>query len=184
MECRVASVTRSTTAAAVASVVEERHSDRELVLALGAIRKDKFEQAFEQCVELGITRCIPFVSKNGHLKGYAPRYLNRLRKIAVSAIKQSFRPFLPCVDDAVTFEELARTAQKMPQVVVGRQGSPPVDLRVDADTLVVVGPEAGLTDAEFAALEAAGASFAGVTSRRLRAETAAVALVASLWCGD
>jgi 16S rRNA (uracil1498-N3)-methyltransferase len=184
LECGVVSIDRSITIAEVASVVEERHSDRELVLALGAIRNDKFEQSFEQCVELGITRCVPFVSENAHLKGYTRRYLGRLRKIAIAAIKQSFRPILPHVGDPMTFDELVRAARKMPQVVVGRQGSPSVRLEAEADTLVVVGPEAGLTEAELAALERAGAVFAGVSSHRLRSETAAVALIASLWRRD
>jgi 16S rRNA (uracil1498-N3)-methyltransferase len=68
LACRAATVGRSLTTAVVVSVVEERRADRELALALGTIKKDKFEQAFEQCVELGITRCIPFVSATSPLK--------------------------------------------------------------------------------------------------------------------
>jgi 16S rRNA (uracil1498-N3)-methyltransferase len=184
LECRIASVGRASTTAVVESVVEERHSDRELVLALGAIRKDKFEQAFEQCVELGVTRCLPFVSEKAHAKGYTQSFLGRLRKIAVAAIKQSFRPFLPDVGEAVPFDELVQAARQMPRVVVGRQGAPPAFSDAKTSTLAVVGPEAGLTDTELAALESAGAEFAGVSSNRLRSETAAVALIAALWRGD
>lgn len=184
LECRVTSVGRSTTGVEVVSVAEELHSDRELVLALSAIRKDKFERAFEQCVELGITRCVPFVSEKALAKGYTQSYLGRLRNIAVAAIKQSFRPFLPHVGGPIPFEELVQAARKMPRVVVGRQGAPPAASDANTSTLVVVGPEAGLTDPELEALERAGAEFAGVSSHRLRSETAAVALVAALWRGD
>jgi 16S rRNA (uracil1498-N3)-methyltransferase len=44
----------------------------------------------------------------------------------------------------------------------------------------VVGPEGGLTDAEVAACEAAGAVRAGLGPRVLRAETAAIVAVALL----
>lgn len=190
VECRVEAVGRTTTVADVESVVCDDPPGHELVLALGTIKKDRFEQAFEQCVELGITRCVPFVSANAQSKAYSTKFLTRLHKIAVASIKQSYRAVLPHVGEPVTFEQLVSAARKFSRVVVGHRPSPPVlPSRPDGrsgvrDTLVVVGPGAGLTDEEVEALQEAGAEFAQVSSHRLRSETAAVALVASLWQGD
>jgi 16S rRNA (uracil1498-N3)-methyltransferase len=184
LECRAATVARSVTTALVVSVVEDRRAGRELALALGTIKKDKFEQAFEQCVELGITRCIPFVSENSHLKAYSQGFLTRLHKIAVSSIKQSFRSVLPHIGESVDFEALVDLARRVPRVVVGRQGAPAAKRLGDEETLVVVGPEAGFTGDEYNALAGVGAGFAGVTGHRLRSETAAVALIAALAPGD
>jgi len=184
VECRVEAVGRSTTVAEVVSVVEDNPPEHELVLALGAIKKDRFEQAFEQCVELGITRCVPFVSDNAHMRSYSSRFLSRLHKIAVSAIKQSYRSYLPHIGEPISFDQLLSAANKMTRVVVGDRAAPPARPRGDEDTLLVVGPEAGLTDEETLALESAGAEFAGVSRHRLRSETAAVALVGAMWRGD
>ena len=184
LECRVQAVARSATVAGVVAIVENHPPGPERILALGTIKKDKFEHAFEQCAELGITRFVPFVSENARLKAYTGRFLSRLRKIGVAAIKQSFRSVLPAVDAPVTFEELLEMARSMPRVVAGGQESPHPPAFDAQDTLVVVGPEAGLSAAEVQSLEDAGARFAGVSPHRLRSETAAVALVAAMWRRD
>jgi 16S rRNA (uracil1498-N3)-methyltransferase len=184
LECRVQAIARSATVAEVVSVVENHAPGPERILALGTIKKDKFERAFEQCAELGITRFVPFVSENARVKAYSGRFTSRLRKIGIVAIKQSFRSFLPVVDDPVSFEELLTMARAMPRVVVGGQDAPnPASFGTD-DTLVVVGPEAGFSAAEEKSLEDAGARLAGVSPHRLRSETAAVALVAAMWRDD
>jgi 16S rRNA (uracil1498-N3)-methyltransferase len=185
LEGRAATVGRSSTEVDVTSVVEDTPPRREMVLALATIRKDKFEQALEQCVELGITRCVPFVSQNSPSQRYTNRYLDRLHKIAVAAIKQSFRSYLPRISEPVAFGDLVRIVRSMPHTIVGDQGavgiSPPP---AGEDCAIVVGPEAGLTSGEIDALGEAGAVSASVSSHRLRTETAAVALVGALVGGD
>ncbi len=184
LECRVEAVARSATVAGVVAVVENHPPGPERILALGTIKKDKFERAFEQCAELGITRFVPFVSEHARLKAYSGRFMSRLRKIGIAAVKQSFRSVRPAVDDPVTFEELLVTVRAVPRVVVGMQESPPPPPFGEQDTLVVVGPEAGLSAAEAKSFEDAGVRFAGVSPHRLRSETAAVSLVAAMWRGD
>jgi 16S rRNA (uracil1498-N3)-methyltransferase len=184
VECRVEVVERAKTIAGVVTVVEDSPPEHELVLAMGTIKKDRFERAFEQCVELGITGCVPFVSGNAHLTSYPAKFSNRLRKIGVAAIKQCGRSFLPHAGEPVTFEELLSGARKMTRVVVGQRGAPAVARSAEADTLVVVGPEAGLTDGEVKALEEVGAELVSVSPHRLRSETAAVALIGAMWRGD
>jgi 16S rRNA (uracil1498-N3)-methyltransferase len=184
VECQVEAVGRATTVADVLKVIEDNPPEHELVLALGTIKKDRFERAFEQCVELGITRCVPFLSEKAQMKAYSSRFLSRLRKIAVAAIKQSYRSYLPHVGEPVPFEQLLSSARKMTRVVVGDRGAPPARPRAGEDALIVVGPEAGLTEDEIRALGEAGAEFAGVSRHRLRSETAAVALVGAIWSDD
>jgi 16S rRNA (uracil1498-N3)-methyltransferase len=186
VECCVEAVGRATTVAEITSVVADEPPEPELVLALGTIRKDKFERAFEQCVELGITRCLPFVSENAQGKAYASKFLSRLHKIAVASIKQSYRSYLPHVGEPMPLERLVSVARRMTRVVVGHRPAPPVrSRRADGeDTLIVVGPEAGLAQGEIEALVDAGGELAQVSDHRLRSETAAVALVAATWRND
>jgi 16S rRNA (uracil1498-N3)-methyltransferase len=184
VECRVGEVARSTTVAEVVSVVEDKQPTRELVLALGMIKKDRFERAFEQCTELGITRCVPFGSGKAKLKPHSTKYLERLRKIAIAAIKQSFRSCLPHVSEPIPFEGLVSAARKIERTVVGHWNGPTPQPQGDLSTLVIVGPEGGLTDAELGELRETGAEMAGVSPHRLRSETAAVALVGAMWRDD
>ena len=163
LECRVEAVARSATVAQAVSVVEDRPPAPGMILALGTIRKDRFERAFEQCAELGITRFVPFVSDNASLRAYPGRFIARLRKIGIAAIKQSFRSVLPAIDDPVSFAELVETVRATPLVVVGVQDAPPPPPFGAAGSLVVVGPEAGFSPAELESLEEAGARPAGVS---------------------
>lgn len=184
VECRVDGVGRGSTTAEVIRVVEDKPPAHERVLALGLIRKERFERAFEQCVELGITRCVPFQSENALTRPFSAAFLGRLRKIAVAAIKQSFRSYLPHVSQPVPFEELVSTARRTERTVVGDRDAPAPRPFGAQSTLVVVGPEAGLTANELGALTGAGAERAGVSTHRLRSETAAVALLGAMWRGD
>ncbi|MGD8413863.1 MAG: RsmE family RNA methyltransferase [Candidatus Latescibacterota bacterium] len=184
LECRVGDVSRHSTSAEVVSVVENDPPGRELVLALGMIKKDRFERAFEQCVELGITRCVPFESCKVSVATYTSKFLVRLHKIGIAATKQSFRSYLPQVVEPVTFERVVSAARGMDRSVVGHWKGPLPRPGGNGSTLVVVGPEGGFTDAELQSLRDAGAETAGVSPHRLRSETAAVALVGAMWRGN
>jgi 16S rRNA (uracil1498-N3)-methyltransferase len=185
-ECEALEVTKDHTRAEMKDIVSDIPPVAQFVLALGVIKKDKFEQAFEQCVELGITGCIPFVSSNTQVKhGYNKQFLARLDKIALTAIKQSFRAWRPGVVEPVSFDKLVAIAGRTRRVFVGEEGAPPVEARDPMEnTMVIVGPEAGLSHAELRALKGEGGVPAAVTKGRLRSETAAVAMIAEVAGGN
>lgn len=156
---------------------------REVTLALALLKKENFAQALEQCVELGITECLPFVADKSHMSRYGPGTLDRMRRVAVSAMKQSFRAWLPRVHAPVEFDAMVRRYLKG-RVVVASQGASPLVGAEAGPVTVVVGPEGGLSEGEVEALEGAGAVFASVSQHRLRAETAAAVMIARLAQGD
>ncbi|MEJ2720258.1 MAG: RsmE family RNA methyltransferase, partial [bacterium] len=121
----------------------------------------------------------PFASKKSHLKDYGPAFLERLRRMGVAAMKQSFRATLPKVEPAVGFGELVERLRRSDLVVVGDpDGGRLGELPKRGVVTIVVGPEAGLTSSERQVLGGLGAIFVAASSHRLRAETAAVALTA------
>lgn len=159
--------------------VEMNVPARRVTLALALLRKGAFERALEACTEAGITTCVPFVAEQCHASEFSPAVMERLRRIAVSAMKQSFRPILPEIAAPESFSALVERCRAAPHAVVGdssgtRAPAPPVD----EDVIVVVGPEGGLVDDEREALRDAGANLVSISPHRLRAETAALALVA------
>jgi 16S rRNA (uracil1498-N3)-methyltransferase len=152
-------------------------------VGLPLIKKDRFELALEQCVELGITECIPFVAERCHLRAFSATYMERLERIAVSAMKQSFQAWRPALQSPVSFEALLGHLGSYDRVVVGDPDGDPAGPG-PGSTLVVVGPEAGLTGAEVGSLRTAGAVPVSAGRHRLRAGTAAAVLVAAVSGSD
>lgn len=179
-ECVVDSATGGRTLLTVRRVLDTDAAVPELTLATAVLKKDAFEQIVRQCTELGVTRFIPYHAEKCHLSGYSRRFAERLGRIAVEAMKQSFRAWLPAIEEVRTFTDLAGAVNRYDVVVVGDPDAPPLAGAPGARVLVVVGPEAGLSTAETGRLRDAGCTFASAGPGRLRSETAAAALVACL----
>jgi len=167
-----------------ATIIESTQQPRgHCAVCIPLIKKDRFELALEQCVELGITSCIPFVSERCHLRTFSPAYMERLERIAVSAMKQSFRAWLPVVEAPVGFETLVGRAEGYEHVVFGDPDGPPAT-PLEGEALVLVGPEAGFTDGELESLRENGALPVSTGRHRLRTGTAAAVLVAAVSGSD
>jgi 16S rRNA (uracil1498-N3)-methyltransferase len=158
---------------------------KRITLALGRIRKDRFEAAVEQCTELGTARFIPFHSRKCRPHGYGPHFMQRLSKIAQSAVKQSFQAYMPVIEPERKFDELLALVARADVALVGEQGAPALKIPPRAgDVLVIVGPEGGFVDEERRALARSGAASAAAAPARLRSETAAVSLVSQVLLSD
>ena len=98
-------------------------------------------------------------------------------------MKSSTRTVLPTIDVPVGFGSLLKLDGEFEQVLVAYEDETGPGLgavlRRDArSVLTVIGPEGGFEPAEIDALRAAGAVSFTLGQRRLRAETAAVAVAA------
>lgn len=154
---------------------------RRITLALGRIRKDRFEAAVEQCTELGVARFVPFGSRKCQQHPYGARFMKRLRRIAQAAVKQSFQATIPEIEDELGFDDLLEMVAQAGIAVVGEREAPSLTPPPrDADVLVVVGPEGGFVEQEREALARSGAVFVTVAPTRLRSETAAVSLTSQV----
>jgi len=181
LSCIVTSLDREAADLQVKGVEAEEASDRSITLALALLKQSRFEQALEQCVELGITHCVPFVAAKSQVQSFNDAAMNRLQRIAVSAMKQSFRTVLPSITTPVSFDDLLVLCESEPVVIVGdSDGASPELHDQDADVIVIVGPEGGLETGELDRLDASGALRWKVAPYRLRSETAATALVTTI----
>lgn len=135
---------------------------------------DRFEFAIEKCVELGITNFIVFDSERTVAKGGK---LDRWNKIALSAMKQSLRSYLPTIE---FFDSLAKVPfSDGKKLVFDQSGKYSITelLKVkkegDHQKLnFIFGPEGGLTSKEIKLLN--NSEILSLTSNRLRSETAIV----------
>lgn len=177
--CRIDESTRNAARLSVLEIEESDLPERTVTLALALLRKDAFERAIEQCTELGITSLVPFVSRKSHVQRYSPEFIVRLRRIALAAMKQSFRSFLPEVEAVAEFDDVVARVRGAGVAIVGDSGGDSLGGELPPGPLViVVGPEGGFADEERVRLGEAGARPVRASQHRLRSETAAVSLVA------
>jgi 16S rRNA (uracil1498-N3)-methyltransferase len=183
LEATLAAVDKHRSVARVSRVLFDQVPARRVVLALSLLPRAHFEVAVSQCVEVGVTDVIPVVAEKCHVTKWSKAIAVRLERVAVAAMKQSGRAWLPSIGDARSLVTLAGevASGKFGRAVVGDAGAPAlVNASHTGDVVAIVGPEAGFTEAEVARLVGAGAERASVASHRLRAETASVVLVAAL----
>ena len=155
-----------------------RESALDLTLAAALLKGPKMDLVVEKATELGVRRVAPVVSR--YALGGATR-LERWRRIALAAAKQSGRTSVPAIDAPAPLAELV--ARPWPGLRLmaweGERDLPLASLPAHADAVVMlVGPEGGFADDEVAAARAHGFQTVTLAPRVLRAETAAIGAAA------
>jgi 16S rRNA (uracil1498-N3)-methyltransferase len=156
-------------------------------LGLSLLKGDHFELAIEKVVELGVHRVQPIEAERCVVRwkaGKGEHKLERWRRIAESAMKQSGRSWLPEILVPCAVSELPARFVGAHLVVADEEEREQTvaDLALAHDRPVVglVGPEGAFSPAEKSQLAAAGAEAVCLSPFRLRSETAAVVLMAAL----
>lgn len=155
----------------------------ELWVAVGLIRATRMDDLVEKCAELGARAVVPLLtSRSLCARGVSPARLDRWRRIAVGAMTQSARLFLPRVHEPVPVQSLAEVAGEDSAFLVGDpSGGSLLSVRLEAlkkDRLVAcVGPEGGFTPDEVIYLMGLAATRVSLGHARLRTETAAAVMV-------
>ena len=154
----------------------------ELTLAVAAGDRERFAWLVEKSAELGVTRIVPL--ETAHTAGVASRlkagHLEKLRRAALEAIKQSGAAWAPAVEELVALEQYARRPLSGTGWLADIRGAAPAADMGPGPVAVVVGPEGGLTEAERQALTAAGYRPVALGRHTLRFETAALAAAAAV----
>jgi 16S rRNA (uracil1498-N3)-methyltransferase len=175
--CVVESVGRNETILEVHRTEEITDPGVDVTLAIALLKKDAFEQVIRECVELGVTRFVPFAADKSHLRTYSDNFVKRLGKIGLSAMKQAFRTQLPTIERTRDLEDLPGLFPDFERVIAGDADGAPYVPRGSGAVMVVVGPEGGFTTRESERLAGAGAELCRAVPGRLRSETAAASLV-------
>lgn len=139
---------------------------------------DRFEWFVEKAVEIGVDRITPISSQRTERMRLRPE---RLERVAIAAMKQSQRVWLPAIDGLTALDDLLREARP-PQRFFGWCMDGPASLmeqyQPTLHTLVLIGPEGDFTPAEAEQLQADGIAAVSLGMARLRTETAALAACA------
>ncbi|HXG58994.1 MAG TPA: 16S rRNA (uracil(1498)-N(3))-methyltransferase [Thermoanaerobaculia bacterium] len=183
------------TGSAAIAVVEEVSRDRVRVrvtgraparepaaaftLAMAVIQLDRFEFVLQKATELGAASIVPLVTDRVEVR--PERYRGkreRWERIVFEAVKQSGRAKIPLLEEPATFDRIVAGGE--PKILFDADQEPsPAPASLGRCTLLV-GPEGGWSGREVDLARAAGCAFARLGPRRLRAETAAVAALATI----
>jgi 16S rRNA (uracil1498-N3)-methyltransferase len=161
-----------------------RRSPLPVHLGIGLSRGERMDWAVQKATELGVAAITPLTLERCNAKIDNQRGENRLRhwrQIAISACEQSGRRDIPRIALPESLEHwLARRADAL-GLVLHTSGSRPLATGPSpAAVFLLVGPEGGLAEGEFARAMAAGFLPWSLGPRVLRTETAPVAALAVL----
>lgn len=136
---------------------------------------DRLEWFVEKATELGIKKIIPLICEHSERTQLR---VDRIRKIAVAAMKQSTRTILPEISEPVKFAELLKNTlpeQRFIAYVEEQQPDHLADLyQSGTDTIVLIGPEGDFSKNELSLAFEARFKCVSLGSARLRTETAAL----------
>lgn len=152
-----------------------------LVLAVGAGDRDRFLALAEKCTELGVTRLIPLVTDRSVQVETRLREsgVERARKRAREACKQSGNPWATVVDDLTAFAKLTEGDLGVRWLLADPRGMSAGSITTEDPIGWLIGPEGGFTDVETRAIKALLAAEPVQLGRHMmRFETAAIVAAA------
>ncbi|HYH84212.1 MAG TPA: 16S rRNA (uracil(1498)-N(3))-methyltransferase [Pyrinomonadaceae bacterium] len=167
-------------------------SPLELTLAVALLKGEKFDLVVQKATELGASRIAPVVTKRADVRlrdeRDTERRVERWRRLALEASKQSGRALVPTVASHVALDSFVAGAANEDELrlfFAERGGAGLDSLALEAATrpsavTAVVGPEGGWEDDEIALARVHGWTIITFGGRTLRAETAAIAVCALL----
>ena len=142
---------------------------------------DRMEWFMEKCVEIGvqeITFLLCHYSERKSLK------LERLEKIAISAMKQSLKAYLPILNDLVPFDDFVKNNTQSSKMIAhleedNRQNIASIKHSA-ADYCMLIGPEGDFSKEEIELSYQYGFQAVTLGNARLRTETAGIVACHSL----
>lgn len=165
----------------VQSVTREQKIGPRLLLAQAMLNKSKLEEIVENVTQLGADGFIFFMATHSVAKSTnrTKDQVERLRRIATDAARQSERSDIPTLSEPMSFAQLITNLKEANAAIfVGepRESSRLGDALKDADSsqdvILVIGPEGGLSETELAQLKSIGAKIVRYAPYVLRTQTA------------
>ncbi|MGH8675566.1 MAG: RsmE family RNA methyltransferase [Burkholderiales bacterium] len=153
-----------------------------VILAAAIVKGPRMDLLVEKAAELGATELWPVVSARSVARASGLQRIERWRRLAAAAAKQSLSSQPMIVREPVDFAHLIGSAARDTLAIVCSMGAPPlgplIRKRRPGAVLIACGPEGGFDAGEIARASDAGFVAAGLGPKRLRSETAALAALA------
>lgn len=153
-----------------------------VTLAAALLKGDHFDAVVRDATMLGAAAIRPLVTARTEVPAARAGRLDRWRRVAVGAAKQSGRAVVPDIAAPAALAE-ALAALPRPLIALAEPASGAGTGRIPAappEATVLVGPEGGWAPDEIAALERSGAVLLQLGGRTLRADAAPLVALAVL----
>lgn len=162
-----------------------------LTLVQAVLKGDKMDDIVRDAVMLGVAAIQPIVTTRTEVTVAAlirGGRLDRWRRVALASVKQSRRAVLPDIRGPLTFESWLDEPQAAATLMLVEPGAAtsaePLSIlreqKIPSDAAIVVGPEGGWTDAEWAAAGRRGVRVVTLGHRTLRADAVPIAAISVL----
>ena len=137
---------------------------------------DRIEWLVEKCIEAGIYRFSFLQCRHSERKEIKTE---RLRRIAVSALKQSQKTFMPQINEMISFNNFMKAELEEQRLICSMDAVPQNYIKHLLDkkknAVILIGPEGDFHSEELKLAEEKGFQLTGLGPERLRTETAALA---------
>jgi 16S rRNA (uracil1498-N3)-methyltransferase len=175
------------------ALIEEIAAESALpvTLLLAVFKFDRMEWAIEKATELGVATIVPVIASRTekHLAQAAGKRVERWRRLAHEAAKQSRRADVPAIEEPVTLSARLIQASSTKKILLAEDEHETTLRQRIEETLAIteselpdfelaIGPEGGWTTEELALFAKHDWQSASLGPRILRAETAAIAAIA------
>ena len=162
-----------------------------LTIFQGLAKADKIEYIIQKCTELGVYEIIPTEMKRCVVKldeKDKSKKIERWKKIAEVAAKQSLRNDILKIEDILSFKSMILNLKNYDLVILAYEKEQDIKLKdvlrnISKDIrniAVIIGPEGGIDEQEPTLLVNNGANQITLGKRILRTETAPVAISAMI----
>jgi len=197
--CAVEIIAKDSTELRVISEVKPTRpeSPLHLTLAIALLKSEKFDLVIQKATELGAKRIVPLETERADVRlkdsEDAQKRVTRWRRIALEAAKQTGRAFVPEITAPLTLSSVVMSAGKERKpstesthlMFAERSGTSLAEATKSfaeqpAEIFALVGPEGGWTDEEIDLARESGWKSVTLGGRTLRAETAAIVVLALL----
>lgn len=176
--CKIINVEKKSVYLDILSTQSHPKSNPQIILCMGIIKKrDRLEFAVEKTVELGVSKIVLFEGEHSQ-KGNVRE--DRLESTAISAMKQSLRFHLPQVVVEKNISDAISKHTRNSILVLADETveeSNQVEESLSDEYFLIVGPEGGFSLNEREVVKSFGPEYYSLGKHRLRAETAAMAMV-------
>jgi len=167
----------------IQSITEEPVPPCRIILAQAIPRINRLDFIMEKGTELGMSEIWLFPGKYSERKSFTPHQQERLKAIAISALKQCGRLYLPLIEFKPPLDKWETIACPAYFGDTKPDAPPFAKLRpqqTPQEIIFFIGPESGFAEDELAQLAALGAAGVKLHQNILRTDTAA--LVALVHC--
>lgn len=175
--CYIESINRDNTQCVITGTESQAQANPKVAIAIAPVKNySRIEWFVEKATEIGVSDIYIMHTQRSEIK---PVKKDRLEKIAVSAMKQSLKAYLPNIlffdklEDCLTHTQNIYTDRFIGycEDTDGILSDKVVQIH---DTLVFIGPEGDFTPAEVEAARKVGVTPVSLGNSRLRTETAGI----------